>query len=279
MSSCSVLILIVSGGACAQNLLVNPSFESLDGAMPARWHLFVMPQPGAEGRLEDQACEGQFAAVLHNAGRYEKEPANNWSQNVIADLGGKTLRLSGCIKTEDATEAALWLQCWSRPWRLRHFATTSADMPVYGTQDWTSVSVAVEVPKETDFVVVRCVLLGSGTAWFDALALEEAGRAAQEPDEGESEEAADSDPAEADHSEMTESLVEANIVLADTVQELRETHDALAEQVRQLEGEVEHLREQLAPPPAPAEHPPREAPFPVPPLVPHGYDLKDLCTW
>ena len=273
------LLLLVGAVAAGENLLVNPGFEQLDGGMPAGWHCFVMPQPGSEGRLDDQAEAGRFAAMLRTPKPYDKDPVNNWSQNVIARVGGKNLRLRGSIKTDDATEAALWLQCWSRPWRLRHLATTSIEMPMYGTRDWTPVSMTVEAPKDTDFVVVRCVLLGTGAAWFDSLVLEDADEPVQEEEAQETGEgAADTDGNEAGGTAAAETLLEASAMLNETVRELRETNEALAEQLWVLYEEVQDLREQVgaeavAPAPAP-EVPAKDAPAPVPPLVPHGYDLE-----
>jgi len=300
-----VLSLLPFRATAGENLLANPAFELVNGSMPAGWSVFIEPHPGAEARLDASAGADGFAAMVHNPEPYEKEPANNWSQNVAAPLAGSTVRLAGSIKTESATEAALWLQCWSKPWRLLRFATTSTTMPVYGTRDWTPVSMDVEIPQGTEVVVVRCVLLGKGTAWFDDVSLEKpallpagiaaggdrAPRARTRTENGSdaaSREGMDSGaPANSasragPHQEITDNLVEANMVLATTVQELRDANEALAAQVHALTEEVDALRGQvqaIMPRPGPDLETPGLAAAHVPPLVPHGRNPEEVDGW
>ncbi len=158
--------------AAAMNLLANPGFESRSADQPDRWDFFVQPKPGAVARLDNTAHTGEFSVWLHTPTPYEKEPVNNWSQNIIADFGGETLRVSGFIRVAEAKEAALWLQCWRKsPWGVLAAASTSIDMPVYGTADWQEVTMDVDVPEGTNFVTLRCVLLGTGSAWFDDISV------------------------------------------------------------------------------------------------------------
>lgn len=260
----SLAIALICAAQGGGNLLANPGFESLQGAQPASWDLFLMPQLGSSAGLDDQMPgSGQYAVMLHHARPYDKEPVNNWSQNILGDLGGKTLRLSGRIRTQDATEAALWIQCWTRPGRLLSTATTSKDAPVRDTQAWTPVSVDVDVPAGTDFVVVRCVLLGTGTAWFDDLQLAEPGEASKEA------------PADTPKAPQASSA---------RLDDLRATNAIMEEQIWTLYEEVERLRAQVntlktaepipaLPPPAPVTEKP---PVRVPPLVPHGARWEDL---
>lgn len=166
------LLILFAASTSAENLVANPGFEDLAGEKPARWDQFVQPMPGAVATLADVAHNGAYAVQLHIPAPYEKEPVNNWSQNIIGDFGGKTLRVSGYIRVEGAKEATIWLQMWrKKPWGVLGAASTSTDMPVYGTQDWQEVSMDVPVPEGADFVTLRCVLMGSGTAWFDDLSV------------------------------------------------------------------------------------------------------------
>lgn len=165
----NTLLLIT---CASENLLANPGFEETNIDLPKRWDLYLLPQHGATGKLDNTAYAGKFSVFLNTPTPYEKEPVNNWSQNIIADLAGKTLLLSGYIKVEDAKEAAIWVQCWQkRPWGVRKFITTSTDAPLYGTKDWELVEATFQVPKGTDFITVRCVLLGTGAAWFDDISI------------------------------------------------------------------------------------------------------------
>ena len=172
---CLLLLCCLGARADGDNLLANPGFEALTADQPARWDTYVQPKPGAVARLDDVAHSGDYAVWLHTPTPYAKEPVNNWSQNIIADFGGETLRVAGFIRVVDAKEAALWLQCWrKKPWGVLAAASTSIDMPVYGTADWQEVSMEVEVPEGTDFVTLRCVLLGTGSAWFDDISVSRA---------------------------------------------------------------------------------------------------------
>lgn len=163
---------LAATGASAENLLANPGFEDLAGDKPARWDQFVQPMPGAAAKLTDTAHGGNYAVQLHIPTPYAKDPLNNWSQNIMGDFAGATLRISGFIRVEEAKEAALLVQLWrKKPWGVLGAATTSTDMPVYGTQDWQEVSMEVAVPEGVDFVTLRCILKGSGSAWFDDLSV------------------------------------------------------------------------------------------------------------
>jgi hypothetical protein len=166
------LFILFVASASAENLLANPGFEDLAGDKPSRWDQFVQPMPGATAALSDTAHGGTYAVQLHIPTPYDKDPLNNWSQNLFGEFAGKTIRVSGFIRVEEATEAALLVQLWrKKPWGVIGAATTSTDMPVYGTQDWQEVSMDVPVPEGVDFVTLRCVLKGSGSAWFDDIAV------------------------------------------------------------------------------------------------------------
>ena len=108
------ILLFVPLAWAGDNLLANPGFEKLSVDQPVRWNLFVQPQEGAFGRIDDTAHSGKYAVQLHIPTPYPRDPANNWSQNILGEFGGQRLRLSGYLKTADATEAALWLQCWRK---------------------------------------------------------------------------------------------------------------------------------------------------------------------
>ncbi len=171
---CLVAIaFLLSGVAASDNLLSNADFEILDRAgMPLHWDLFVMPMQGAFGEADDRPLDGDFSITLYNPKPYDEEPANNWSQTLIGDFSEKKLRFTGHLRTEDADEAAVWIQCFQRqPLRVLSGATTSQDAPLSGTTEWTPVEISITPPKGTDFIVVRCVIRGAGRAWFDSLQL------------------------------------------------------------------------------------------------------------
>ena len=219
-----------------QNLLLNPAFESLVVDMPQHWDLFVMPLDGAYGRIDSEAIAGKFSVMLHTPEPgYTTEPYNNWSQSIVGDFAGKTIHLSGFIQTEHAKSAALWLQCWRKqPIQVIEVYSTVHEYPVAGSQAWVEVSIEAEIPEGTDFLVVRCVLRGTGTAWFDALNLIEV-------------EKTDSADVKTSEVELNTGIeqVEAQPVSEDDTNNTNpesQDLDILAPLLKQLESELSELR-------------------------------------
>lgn len=170
-------------------MIANGGFEQLQGERPVRWDIFIAPYPQASvspalptARISREAQAGEYCAVLETPLPYPNEPYNNWSQNIIGRYGGQRLRVSGWIKTENADGAAIWVQCWRRdPLRVAHVANTGDATPLYGTTDWQQVSLEFDVPDQTAFLTLRCVLKGGGKAWFDEVLLEPAPEPEPEP--------------------------------------------------------------------------------------------------
>ncbi len=161
----------------ARNLLANPSFEAVDGDTPRDWMAITLPQfrKSTEFTLDEgEVRDGKRSARLKNS-----EPgnlaANSYAQrlegNAAADTRGKWLRLSGLVRGKNVTAADAWIQCFDEAdrelarYRCRRYGG------VYGTFDWTAVAAQGEIPKKTKVIVVRCVLTGTGEAWFDAMKL------------------------------------------------------------------------------------------------------------
>jgi len=268
MRGVAVVLLVLSLPVAAENLLANPGFERLERGMPTGWHLFVAPMDGAEGSIDaENVLGGRYAVRLHNPKPYDTEPANNWSQNILEDLGGQKLVVSGSIKTREATEAAILIQCFRKdPWGVLLFETTSTDSPVYGTTDWTRVEMQIEVPRGTDFLVLRCVLKGRGTAWFDSVDVEDA-QSADKSSDLRQPETMDTTDARDRLAETLEAAVEAN-------KQLRETNKQLAEQIQALQEDFRQLRADIV---KATESELGTAPKPVPPpLMPQGYDWERM---
>ena len=163
------------------NMVANQGFENVEpNGIPTRWALFVQPVEDTVsekpfGRVDTGTkYSGERSVMLCTPVAYPQEPYNNWSQNIITAAGERTVRISGHIKTQKAEQgAAVWIQCWRKhPLGVCAFATTETLAPLAGDHDWVAVQAEVEAPAETEFLTVRCVLKGSGTAWFDDLSLE-----------------------------------------------------------------------------------------------------------
>jgi hypothetical protein len=245
-----LILILVTPTALAESYLVNPSFEDVDaGGEPQRWDRFVMPMDGAFARLDSGAAEGDYCAMIHIPTEYAKEPVNNWSQNIIHELGGKEIYVSGSIKTREATEAAFLLQCWHRnPNRLLAAVTTSTEYPTYGTKDWSRVEANLTVPAGTDFLVVRCLLKGRGTAWFDDVRVDDRPYGApvdlsvMEPVDGDQE----SKDALPDAMAIIEPVLDANEALRESLKAITATNRALLRQIDSLQSELRALKREIS---------------------------------
>ena len=219
MVTCGLILAFACG---AENLLLNPSFETLYGDLPGHWHLFLAPESGATGGPDGTvAFDGDYSVRIHNPRTLANDPCNNWSQNITLDLSGATLHVQGHIKVEEASQAVVWLQCWGKaPWGTVHVATTSNSAPVSGTLDWTPIEMRVEVPDDTDFVTLRCVLKGQGAAWFDDFSITKAGESTKDKNEAKpAAKAAPESETEAQTDEAGESAPEAESTDAPAVPE------------------------------------------------------------
>jgi hypothetical protein len=268
MIGLTVLVSALFSPVAGENLLANPSFEERtpDGR-PRGWSSFVMPQPGAFADTDPLSLSGDTAVILHNPEPYEKEPANNWSQVVVADVRGWALEVSGYVRTEAAGEAALWIQCFQqRPARVVAAQTSASNTLMVGTRDWTRVSARVTAPPTTDFVVVRCVLKGRGSAWFDEISLE--ALAPETPEFDVLEPPADvlPQPPTGPASELdAKDILDLSRALQQAVADLENTNLKIQTRVQQLEADLEASRVALN------ELNARETQYGRHPLVPHGY--------
>jgi len=281
------LLLLAADTPAAANLLSNPGFETAVAGRPAHWDLYLMPQDGALARLDSAARTGQYAVMLHVPMPYPEDPVNNWSQNVLGAVAGKSYRLSGYLKAQDAQDAALWVQCWRKqPLALLHTASTGHACPVYGTMDWSFAETLVNVPHGTDFLTVRCVMKGAGTVWFDDVTLRPAeappapatppttpsavppSPAPMPPPEPPAT-VAPAAPQPGAGAEESRQLRESNRALRRTLDEVRQQNDALLEEVVRLRQELNDVRERVDAAAAQPAPPPQPEPF-VSPIVPHS---------
>lgn len=289
-----MLAWLVLGAVClgADNLLANPAFEPGSGGAPHGWAHFVAEQPGAAAALVDGGCDGGRALHLHTPLPYPAEPYNNWSQNIERDLSGKALRLTARIRTENAEGAEIWIQCWRRrPAGVVKLVRASEQAPITGTQPWTSVERRFTVPPGTDFLTIRCVLIGTGSAWFSNLRLEEAGApsaakpaakktpAGESANDGDATETVPATPPDApppvspvpaapisDPPAGWQDLLEETMALADMVESLRSANAVLLQELDRLQDDLARARELGLPP----------ATLAAPPLVPRGADWRVL---
>lgn len=246
----AIAILALAAVDTPGERLINPGFEQLAQDRPAHWDRFLQPQEGAVARVSPITHTGERSVMIHVPMPYEHEPLNNWSQNILDVPAGAHVHAQVYIRTEAVTEAALWVQCWRKAaGTILQTSDSGTARPIAGTQDWTLAQVDFSVPEGTDFLTLRCVLKGTGAAWFDDASLEIA--SPRGVTEGEpalpNETPAPAPPGIAPvtpASEDIERLKRANLVLAETLERLQTEVEALRAEVERLRKQSETSRGQ-----------------------------------
>ncbi|MHC4478608.1 MAG: DNRLRE domain-containing protein [Planctomycetota bacterium] len=166
-------LVLTSAFAAAEekNLLLNPGAEQGKNQLPSAWYAAKISADGLRMcQATDQAYSGKASLVISNQHEYELPTSNNWAQSIQNIPKGKTIRLSGFVKTEDADAVNVCVQYWDiKGKNMLAFASTPI---LRGDQDWMLVqSRPIVIPTETASIIVRAALTGKGKAWFDDLEL------------------------------------------------------------------------------------------------------------
>lgn len=153
--------------ACSQSKAtqtLNLDFEQHKNGFPTHWTVF-----GGEGYkvYVDSMLKksGRFSAVIENAAN--KKDYRALSINLPANYEGKSISLSGFIKTENVTEgyAGLWIRI-----DPEIGVDNMSDRGITGTTDWAYFEVTLPLKtKETEKIVVGALLVGKGKMWVDGL--------------------------------------------------------------------------------------------------------------
>jgi Sigma-70, region 4 len=96
-----------------------------------------------------------------------------WVQQAFLadDYGGKRLRLSGLLKTENVEGATgVFLQAEGVNETLR--SANMQQQPLQGTHDWTQCELEIDVPTESISLAFGLLLLGMGQVWLTDVRLE-----------------------------------------------------------------------------------------------------------
>lgn len=154
------------------NLLLNGGAEEGKNTEPSIWRAAQVPAEGLRMWQDtNHAHSGRACLAIANEHNYPSLVSNNWAQDVQQVPTGKPVRLTACIRTEDAYGVNVCVQCMSADGkRIISFASTPV---LRGTNEWTTLrSKDIVVPPNTAALVVRAALTGTGKAFFDDLTLE-----------------------------------------------------------------------------------------------------------
>lgn len=155
--------------ACAQrkeNITqkLNLDFEQVYKGFPSKWTGY-----GDKDYLiavdSTHRKSGRFSAVIENKGT--KTDFRAMSINLPANYEGKSIRLTGYIKTENVTQgyAGLWVRIDPQVG-----FDNMARRGITGTQDWTACEINLKLdPKATEQIVIGALLAGHGKMWVDDL--------------------------------------------------------------------------------------------------------------
>jgi putative membrane-bound dehydrogenase-like protein len=162
------------------NILPNPSFEDVSGALPAEWSAHNWQGAATAAVDEDAPHSGKRSVrLVANAGG-----ADATISHVVKVTPNTNYRLSAWVRTKDV-EKGSGMGALLNVHELQG-ATTVRTKPVTGTTDWTRVQTSFNSGNFQQ-LMINCLFGGwgrsTGTAWFDDIALEPLGEGAGPLDE------------------------------------------------------------------------------------------------
>lgn len=111
------------------------------------------------------AKSGKFSAVIESSGAESNFKALAFT--LPDNYAGKTIRLSGFIKTENVTDgyAGLWMRI-----DPKIAFDNMNDRGISGTTDWQEYEIILPLnPEKTDQIMIGGLLVGKGKMWLDDL--------------------------------------------------------------------------------------------------------------
>ncbi|MGF7218556.1 C-terminal processing protease CtpA/Prc [Spirosoma lacussanchae] len=170
-----LLLFCLLGGVAGHAQTPNFDFEQRtpDGA-PVGWYRF-----GGSGKLT-------LDSTVHHGGRYALRLSDVVKSDFVASgwriptsFEGKSITLTGYLKTEQTGQqpnqyAGLWLRIDGESGALAF--DNMQQRGVKGSTDWQQYTITLPLPDKAVSLNIGGLLVGSGTAWFDDLALSVDGR-------------------------------------------------------------------------------------------------------
>jgi C-terminal processing protease CtpA/Prc len=153
--------------ACSQAKVtqtLNLDFEQHRNGFPSQWTAFG----DKEYKVYVDSVHkknGKFSAVIENTGN--KKEYRALSITLPANYEGKSIRLSGFIKTENVADgyAGLWIRI-----DPQIAFDNMSNRGVTGTTDWAPFEITLPLkPKQTEQIVLGGLLVGKGKMWLDNL--------------------------------------------------------------------------------------------------------------
>ncbi len=164
-----IFLLIATVNLYSEELVKNGNFEEVEDNLPKCWNLYLEPAEGAFGEIDKSNYHtGNCSVFITHSKQYKREPLNNWNQRIVISNNINKVEFEGFIKTKGATKAYFLIQFWNNTGKIINSVKTDE---VKGTNGWTQISKVFDITNGTSFVMLRCVLEGVGTAWFDDVSM------------------------------------------------------------------------------------------------------------
>jgi len=155
-----------------ENILLNSGFENEIEEEPTYWYKAMIYADNLSMTLDDSVYyNGSKSASIYNTHVYDVNVSNNWAQTINVVPVDRIIELSGWIKTIDAESVVMAIQCWDDNNNMVGFGTTQTQNIINGTNDWKMYNTSVLVPSNTESIIVRLALTGTGQVWFDDVTL------------------------------------------------------------------------------------------------------------
>jgi hypothetical protein len=160
-------------GESTVNLLENPDFEDGSNGLPDCWDkgYYIYSAPAEFSWSMAEKHSGSRSAMIRN--ERDDGIVYSWLQTVVGDFEGKTLRISGWIKTKSIDSdgaSGISVQFWDED--SNQIGDNIETKELTGTNVWQKYSATFEVPEGTTKLMIRNYLYGTGMIWFDDLVLE-----------------------------------------------------------------------------------------------------------
>jgi hypothetical protein len=184
-----IAVILISGCGKGQtpenqNLLINPSFEEVEGNVPVGWE--VKPFRGMEGMRESEfGIDTTYPFEGEKAFFFKADAVTRrfltLSQEIEVNNVDR-IRLRGAVRTLDVrrereqySQSNLAMTFYDKD-RNRFYSSRFYDKRtkprLETTDDWIVEELIVRLPVNTAYVVVHCALGMSGTMWYDNVTLE-----------------------------------------------------------------------------------------------------------
>ncbi len=156
-------VVFVFSNNFAQDTAHNLDFEILENDKAKDWSIFGK---GDYSITYDQSItqNGKIAAVIESTGDNVQFKALAYS--IPADFGGKKIKLTGYIKTENVADG--WAGLWMRIDPQIAFDNMQS-RGITGTTDWKKYEIELNINSNAKKLVIGGILSGTGKMWVDNL--------------------------------------------------------------------------------------------------------------